>query len=166
MVFVLSCFLLWLCARLFIWCLVVACSWLSSVMYNCEFVTFPMVSWVRCGTWLYRFLISAPYLLRSMLDELAKKERVCFLYIPNKSENATLQLSIFLEKVLDKKYLIKLNNFFQTSSKRCVETPTLCLVWCLNYALFSVKRFIHWILLSHAQIKNVMLIEIGYNCVA
>ena len=22
-----------------------------------EFVTFPLVSWVRCGTWLYRFLI-------------------------------------------------------------------------------------------------------------
>ena len=26
----------------------------------CEFVTFPLVSWVRCGTWLYRFLIFAP----------------------------------------------------------------------------------------------------------
>ena len=25
----------------------------------CEFVTFPLVSWVRCGTWLYRFLIFA-----------------------------------------------------------------------------------------------------------
>ena len=30
--------------------------------------------------------------------------------ILNKSENATLQLSIFYEKVLDKKYLLKLNN--------------------------------------------------------
>ena len=28
----------------------------------CEFVTFPFVSWVRCGTWLYRFLIFAPLL--------------------------------------------------------------------------------------------------------
>ena len=26
------------------------------------FVTFPLVSWVRCGTWLYRFLIFAPLL--------------------------------------------------------------------------------------------------------
>ena len=26
----------------------------------CEFVTFPLVPWVRCGTWLYRFLIFAP----------------------------------------------------------------------------------------------------------
>ena len=28
----------------------------------CEFVTFPLVSWVRCGTWLYLFLIFAPLL--------------------------------------------------------------------------------------------------------
>ena len=25
-------------------------SWLSFVMYNSEFVTFPLISWVRCGT--------------------------------------------------------------------------------------------------------------------
>ena len=24
-------------------------SWLSFVVSNCEFVTFPLVSWVRCG---------------------------------------------------------------------------------------------------------------------
>ena len=28
----------------------------------CEFVTFPLVSWVRCGTGLYRFLIFASLL--------------------------------------------------------------------------------------------------------
>ena len=28
----------------------------------CESVTFPLVSWVKCGTWLYRFLIFAPLL--------------------------------------------------------------------------------------------------------
>ena len=37
-------------------------SWLSFVVSNCEFVTFPLVSWVRCGTWSYRFLIVAPLL--------------------------------------------------------------------------------------------------------
>ena len=37
-------------------------SWLSFMMSNCEFVTFPLVSWVRCGTWLYRFLIFALFL--------------------------------------------------------------------------------------------------------
>ena len=25
-------------------------TWLSFLVYNCEFVTFPLVSWVRCGT--------------------------------------------------------------------------------------------------------------------
>ena len=34
-------------------------SWLSFVMSECEFATFPLVSWVWCGTWLYRFLIFA-----------------------------------------------------------------------------------------------------------
>ena len=29
------------------------------LMFNCEFVTFPLASWVRCGAWLYRFLIFA-----------------------------------------------------------------------------------------------------------
>ena len=37
-------------------------SWLSFVVSNCEFVTFPWVFWVRCGTWLHRFLIFAPLL--------------------------------------------------------------------------------------------------------
>ena len=34
------------------------------VVSNCEFVTFPLVPWVRCGTWLFRFrgLIFAPLL--------------------------------------------------------------------------------------------------------
>ena len=25
-------------------------SWFLFVVYNCEFVTFPLVSWVKCGT--------------------------------------------------------------------------------------------------------------------
>ena len=33
---------------------------------HCEIVTFPLVSWVRCGTSLYRFLIFAPLLTFSM----------------------------------------------------------------------------------------------------
>ena len=45
----------------------------------------------------------------------------------NKSENATLQYYIFCEKALDEKYLLKINNVFQTSSKRFVETPPICL---------------------------------------
>ena len=47
--------LLCLCARLFICALWSPAgkgltSWLSFVASNYEFVTFPLVSWVRCGT--------------------------------------------------------------------------------------------------------------------
>ena len=59
-------FLSCVCYALVRVCLFVPCghllSWLSFVVSNCEFVTFPSVSLVRCGTWLYRFLIFAPLL--------------------------------------------------------------------------------------------------------
>ena len=47
--------LLCLCARLFICALWSPAgkglnSWFSFVVSSCEFVTFPLVSWVRCGT--------------------------------------------------------------------------------------------------------------------
>ena len=59
-------FVMPLCASVNLY-LVVTCwerltSCLSFAVSNCEFVTFPLVSWVRCGTWLYRFLIFAPLL--------------------------------------------------------------------------------------------------------
>ena len=59
--------LLRLCARLFICALRSPAgkgltSWLSFVVSSCEFVTFPLLSWVRCGTWLYHFLIFAALL--------------------------------------------------------------------------------------------------------
>ena len=37
-------------------------SWLSFVMSSCDVVTFPLVSLVRCGAWLYRFLIFVLFL--------------------------------------------------------------------------------------------------------
>ena len=59
--------LLCLCARLFVCALWSSAgkgltSWLLFVVSCCEFDTFPLVSWVRCGIWLYRFLIFAPLL--------------------------------------------------------------------------------------------------------
>ena len=42
-------------------------SWHLFVVSICEFVTFPLVSWVGCGTWLYQFLIFAPLLTLSSL---------------------------------------------------------------------------------------------------
>ena len=70
--------LLCLCARLFICALWSPAwkgltSWLLFVASNCEFVTYPLVSWVRCGTWLYRFLIFAPLLtLKSSTSSILK----------------------------------------------------------------------------------------------
>ena len=52
----------------------------------------------------------------------------------------------FCDEVLDKKYLLKLNNVSQTSSKRFVETASICLFWCLNDVPFCVLSFINWIL--------------------
>ena len=48
-------FMFFLCALLFIFALWSPAgkgltSWLSFVVSNCEFVTFPLVYWVRCGT--------------------------------------------------------------------------------------------------------------------
>ena len=47
-------------------------SWLSFVESNCEFVTFPLVSWVRCGTCLYRLLIFAPLLILFSSENIIK----------------------------------------------------------------------------------------------
>ena len=68
-----------LCARLFICALWSPAwkgltSWLSLVVSNCEFVTFPLVSWVRCGTLLYRFLIFAPLLTLQKMASLPIQE--------------------------------------------------------------------------------------------
>ena len=38
-------------------------SGLSFLMSNCDVVTFPLVSWVGCGVWLYRFLIFSLFLI-------------------------------------------------------------------------------------------------------
>ena len=55
-----------LCASVYM-CFVVTCWERADLLalvcgVYCESVTFPLVSWVRCGTWLYRFLIFAPLL--------------------------------------------------------------------------------------------------------
>ena len=43
--------------------------WTSGLLFlmsYCGVVTFPLVSWVRCGAWLYRFLIFALFLTFTM----------------------------------------------------------------------------------------------------
>ena len=76
--------LLCLCARLFICALwspaggrLLWAGLLALVCgVYCDFVTFPLVSWVRCGTWLYRFLIFAPLLTLSKCIASFKKVKV------------------------------------------------------------------------------------------
>ena len=76
--------LLCLCAHLFICALWSPAgkgliSWLSFMVSNCEFVTFPLVSWVRCGTWLYWFLIFASLLTLDTLKWKWQVEKIRFL---------------------------------------------------------------------------------------
>ena len=61
-----------LCASVYI-CFVVTCWERADLLalvcgVFCELVTFPLVSWVRCSTWLYRFLIFAPLLTSTGLN--------------------------------------------------------------------------------------------------
>ena len=74
-VFVLSCVCYVLCASVYM-CFLVTCWERADLLalvcgVFCEFVTFPLVSWVRCGTWLYRFLIFAPLLTFIIIRRIA-----------------------------------------------------------------------------------------------
>ena len=58
----LSCFVMLSCMSV-CWCLVVTCwEWADLLTLVGDVVTFPLVSWVRCDAWLYRFLIFALFL--------------------------------------------------------------------------------------------------------
>ena len=83
-VFVLSCVCYVLCTSVYM-CFVVTCWERADLLalvcgVFCEFVTFPLVSWVRCGTWFYRFLIFAPLLTFTM----AENSQTCLLTMPQK----------------------------------------------------------------------------------
>ena len=65
-------FVMSLCGSVYM-CFVVTCWERADLLVlvcgvYCEFVTFPLVSWVRCGTCLYRFLIFAPLLTLSIFE--------------------------------------------------------------------------------------------------
>ena len=91
-------YLLCLCAHLFICALWSPAwkgltSWPSFVVSttDCEFVAFPLVSWVGCGTWLYRFLIFAPLL--TLLKDITQWRRWGSNQRPLGLESSTLPLS-------------------------------------------------------------------------
>ena len=73
-------FVMSLCASVYM-CFVVTCWERADLLalvccVYCEFVTFPLVSWVRCGTLLYRFLIFAPLLTFSTVDRDRNKYKI------------------------------------------------------------------------------------------
>ena len=65
-------------------------SWLSFVMSYCEFVTFPLVCWVRCGTWLYRFLIVALFLILPWKCKYSLYDREYMIKMLVRPENTTI----------------------------------------------------------------------------
>ena len=54
---------------------------LSFVMSNCDVVTFQLVSWVRCGAWLYRFLIFAHFFPLNDCFIYVSKSRIAFHFL-------------------------------------------------------------------------------------
>ena len=75
-----------------------------------------MFEWMLLYSVTVRVIPPPPHGSQYMLEEyggqfLSKVDTaIPHRFILNKSENASLQLSIFCEKVLDKMYLLKLSN--------------------------------------------------------
>ena len=99
----------------------------------CEFVTFPLVSWVRCGTWLYRFLIFAPLLtfimprncrtpLFYLLPKIHKKNnpgRPIVSACDSPTEKISMYLDTFLHPLAQKtdSYIKDTTHFLQNLNK-------------------------------------------------
>ena len=91
--------LLCLCASVYM-CFVVTCWERADLLalvcaVFCEFVTFPLVSWVRCGTWLYRFLIFATLLTLSMNYWIYEKMHETFTLSANLTKYTRYDRCIF-----------------------------------------------------------------------
>ena len=128
--------LLCLCARLFICALWSPAgkertSWLSFVVSNCEFVTFPLVSWVRCGTWLYRFLIFAPLLTFRMYSSLRHNDYGggCSKWLP-KSQKLYKELNVRFYAVLNS--LNELEKLVRWEAlSRIYHFFAMCWIYCI-----------------------------------
>ena len=132
LMFLFCLFLLCLCARLFICALWSPAwkgltSWLSFVVSNCEFVTFPLVSWARYGTWLYRFLIFAPLLtLHSYLIQSLGSVKTMF------ASFKVLQKYFYSEWMRHvPAYLVCdfWDNHMNLCSCQCIRLECLCKIW-------------------------------------
>ena len=123
--------LLCLCARLFICALWSPAgkglnSWLSFVVSNCEFVTFPLVSWVRDGTWLYRFLIFAPLLTESLIEQWWAQQKTSIRFaIP------TMKLVIHFKDWHNARH------FLHANPASIILPDLACIFWEMSHHLSS-----------------------------
>ena len=120
--------LLWFHARLFVDALWSPAgkgliSWLSFVMSNCDVVTFPLVSWVRCGAWLYLFLIFALFLtftttmLQVNTNEVYLLKTMCISVLTVSCCNLILFLLLPVKCISQRhRHTVKKNNI-KTSTK-------------------------------------------------
>ena len=140
--FFLSCVLLCLCACLLICALWLPAgkgltSWLLFVVSNCEFVTYPLVSWVRCGTWLYWFLIFAPLLtfLDLVLIPYVSNQRS---YNSTHLDNLTRAITTCIHKTV--KWCRLKPKFRPVLPLRSCSCLTLCLLgyFCMLFCLLLI----------------------------
>ena len=146
-VFVLSC-VCYVFVRVCLYVLVVTC-WeradllaLACGVYY-EFATFPLVSWVRCGTWLYRFLIFAP-LLTFIRD--------CFLWAGIHIPLARTGI------VIDRKHFIK---YWLVWFEHCGYMWHICLP---NASQSYVIRPIGWFNIVYQGRHHVVLKRFQWKC--
>ena len=86
-------------------------SWFSFVVSNCEFVTFPFLYWVRCGTWLYRFLIFAPlltFILKLMINRMILILKLNFPFLDRDVPRSPPMVCIFLSFIVLKEWALML----------------------------------------------------------
>ena len=154
-----------LCASVYM-CFVVTCweradllALVCGVYY--EFVTFPLVSWVRCGTWLYQFLIFAPLLtLKS-----AYFRKSCLKYPQRKFKMNCVEtfryccnLDIVLMTLFSMVWLfVKWCHTYRHSVKFFSPPPPLLrgtTIWCKGFQMALImlfKLYLNWCILSRTQ---------------
>ena len=118
-------FLLCLCALLFIYALWPPTgkgqtSWLLFVVSNCEFVTFPSLSWVRCVTWLYPLLVFAPFL--TLIIFYWQKFNFSFLFCYNTNYLCFNLLKVYIKIFLAHQIGISAG-FFISMRNICLTYP-------------------------------------------
>ena len=74
-------------------------SWLSFVMSNCEVAT--LVSWVRCGAGLYRFLIFVPFLSFDCVNTLFRLCQHWFLTVSTFVSDCVNIVSDYVKRIVE-----------------------------------------------------------------